>query len=61
MSVFLCVCVCLHLHLCVPRGEYNTDQDNSYKDEWRRSVGEIGRKMEKILAARVLVGLQSRI
>lgn len=32
-----CVCVCQHLlHLRVPRGKYNTDQDNSYKDEWRR-------------------------
>ena len=33
----MCVCVCQHLlHLRVPRGKYNTDQDNSYKDEWRR-------------------------
>lgn len=55
------LCVCTYHHLCVPRGKYNTDQDNSYKHEWRRSVGEIGRKMEKILAARVLVGLQRRI
>ena len=37
VSVCVCVCVCQHLlHLRVPRGKYNTDQDNSHKDEWRR-------------------------
>lgn len=49
-----CVCVCQHLlHLRVQRGKCNTDQDNSYKDEWRRSVGEKdGKKNISCLCAR---------
>lgn len=59
VNISVCVCQCL-FHLCVLRGvECNTHQDNSSKDERRRSVGEIGRKMgKKLLAACVLDELQ---
>lgn len=59
VNISVCVCQCL-FHLWFLRGvECNTHQDNSSKDERRRSVGEIGRKMgKKLLAACVLDELQ---
>lgn len=35
----------LHLLLRAARGKNTADQDNSFKDKWRRSGGEISQKM----------------